>query len=327
MSAYTALCTYLVQPDKVEQFSALLHRHWPTLRRHSLVTEAPPIIYFGEDYSGPFFVEIITWVDSSAPGKAYWTEEVNEIWTDLYNFTEARGGRPGIDYPTVKRLNAAGEPLREADSGRSARADRTVHWDELYRDARYLECWECEHGSPELRDFLAGQGAPSRGTSALDLGCGSGSDCLLLAEAGYRTSGVDASPDALRIAATRARSAGLEVSWHQANVLQLPFADASFQLVTDRGCFHHIAESERSQYAREVGRILSDGGTLFLRGCRIEQFPFVPITLDSLPRHFSEQVFEFGPLTPVDMVTNTRSLAGIMCVIRKRKGDSLCPQP
>lgn len=102
MEPYTVLCTYLVKPDEVERFRGVLRRHWPTLRRHSFVTDTPATIYFGEDSSGPFFVEIMTWADPSAPGRAYWTQDVNDIWTDLYMLTEARGTRPGIEYPTVE---------------------------------------------------------------------------------------------------------------------------------------------------------------------------------------------------------------------------------
>jgi hypothetical protein len=101
MTPYTVLCTYLVKPDKVDEFHELLRRHWPTLRKHGFVTEEPATIYFGEDCSGPFFVEIMTWVDPSAPTSAYWNDEVNEIWGDLYAFTSERGNRPGIEYPKV----------------------------------------------------------------------------------------------------------------------------------------------------------------------------------------------------------------------------------
>lgn len=103
MSAYTVLCTYLVMPEKVEEVRELLRRHWPTLRKHGFVTEEPATVYFGEDSAGPFFVEILTWVDSSASGKAYWTPEVSEIWSGLYAFTASRGERPGIEYPKVHR--------------------------------------------------------------------------------------------------------------------------------------------------------------------------------------------------------------------------------
>ena len=101
MYPYTALCTYQVKPANVEQFRALLLQHWPTLRRLGLVTSAAPSIYYGETDCGPFFVEIMTWADESAPSRAYWMPEVNDIWTQLYEFTEPRRGHPAIEYPKV----------------------------------------------------------------------------------------------------------------------------------------------------------------------------------------------------------------------------------
>lgn len=102
---YTVACTYLVRPDKVEAVHELLRRHWPMLRRYGLVTEQPAVVYLGDHPAGPFFIEILTWVDPSAPGKAYWEEEINALWTDLYEFTECRNGRPGIEYPRVSLQN------------------------------------------------------------------------------------------------------------------------------------------------------------------------------------------------------------------------------
>lgn len=117
MAPYTVLCTYLVKPERIDEVRALLGRHWPALRRFGYVTEDEPRVYFGTDYSGPFFAEIMTWADDSAPGKAYWTPEINEIWSGLYEHTEYRDGRPGIDYPTVEpRACAAAPGGAEAES-------------------------------------------------------------------------------------------------------------------------------------------------------------------------------------------------------------------
>jgi len=315
------MCTYLVQHDKIAALNDLLTRHWATLRKHRLVTEEPATVYFGEDYSGPFFVEIMTWVDPTAPGKAYWIHEINEIWTDLYNFTEWRDRRPGIDYPIVRPQGAlTGSDLRCA-SQRTARAGEVWDWEEVYRSGRHTESWNLDEGSPELRDFLAAS-PPEANEAALDVGCGSGSDCILLAKAGYCTYGADISNEALRIASERAVRADAHISWYCANVLELPFPSDSFSLVTDRGCFHHIPENERGRYAQEISRVLRPGGKLLLRGCRVTQFPFVPITMESLSHHFQESVFEVSQPIPIDLTTQSGVLPGHMSTIYKRGGVS-----
>ncbi|MGH3902392.1 MAG: hypothetical protein ACRDTA_29890 [Pseudonocardiaceae bacterium] len=102
-SAYTAMAIYQVRPEKVEAFTDLMRRNWPALRSAELVTARPPVVYSGEGDNGPFFVEFVEWVDADAPSKAFRDENVSPIWQDLYAFTEARSGRPAVEYPTVVR--------------------------------------------------------------------------------------------------------------------------------------------------------------------------------------------------------------------------------
>lgn len=326
MSAYTALCTYLVQPGREEVFRELLRRHWPTLRKYRLVTEDPALVYFGEDYSGPIFVEIMTWADPSAPGRAYWTPEVNEIWTDLYAFTESRNGRPGIDYPTVQRQHSwqtaeDAVALGEVHAPEEALPSAIFDWDDWYVTGRYLSSWDLGAGSPELACFLAVNPGRSLRT-ALDLGCGSGGDCILLARAGYETFGLDISQEALRLAEQRAMKEEVDLRLQCGDVLALPWEPESFDLVTDRGCFHHIPEEDRSRYASEVARVLRPGGTLLLRGSRVRQAAFIPITAESLGCHFPSVGLDLGALQETELVTTGGVIPGYMCVIRKKENDS-----
>jgi SAM-dependent methyltransferase len=122
--------------------------------------------------------------------------------------------------------------------------------------------WHLSEPSPELRRALEDGwiSPPGRG---LDLGCGLGTEAGFLTDAGFDTTGIDLSPAALTRAAT------LHPSPHfaRADALRLPFADASFDLLFDRGCFHYIAAADRAQYAAEARRVLRPGGRLLLRAC------------------------------------------------------------
>ena len=46
--------------------------------------------------------------------------------------------------------------------------------------------------------------------------------------------------------------------------LDLKFADASFDLVLDYGCFHHVVTRDWPRYRREIARVLKPGGHLLL---------------------------------------------------------------
>jgi SAM-dependent methyltransferase len=324
---HTVLCTYLPKRDQVGLFHHLLREHWPTLRRLGFVTDDAPLIYHGEDASGPFFVEILTWVDPAAASRAYWCEEVNAIWSQFYEHSEARGSRPAIEYPHVDRIAAlsAIRPPSAADpagSGGVPAPGEALDWDAMYRGGQYRQSWDYESASPELVSLLAA-GLVPEGGCVLDLGCGSGKDAVFMATAGYRTSGLDISAEALEIARAYASASEQSVSWHRASALDLPFADEQFDFISDRGCLHHIRADDRPRYAHEVARVLKPGGRLLLRGSAEGRFPFIPITPRSISEDFPEPPFSIGPIRPIRLVTDSGSIRGTIALIRKsdRRGD------
>ena len=192
-----------------------------------------------------------------------------------------------------------------------------LDWDDFYRTGRHQQAWEWDGPSPELEDFLATH-PPGPGQAALDVGGGSGQDAVHLARVGWRAAGVDVSAEALALARQRSTREGVSVAWHQADVLALPFPDASFHLVTDRGCFHHIPDAQRDAYAREVARVLAPGGTLLLRGCRLRKLPFFPLSPECLQQHFPGHLFQLQSTAQIDLKTNAGILPALLCrLVRK----------
>jgi SAM-dependent methyltransferase len=106
--------------------------------------------------------------------------------------------------------------------------------------------------------------------SALDLGCGSGTHALLLAEHGWHVTGVDAVPQALRAArerASRAGDAGERVTFVQGDVTRLErtLGDQRFDLVYDIGCFHGLNERKRQEYLAGLDAYTKVGATLLIQ--------------------------------------------------------------
>lgn len=66
------------------------------------------------------------------------------------------------------------------------------------------------------------------GRPVVDVGTGTGRAALALARRGARVTGVDASPEMLRVARDRASAAGLSVTWDVGDAHHLAFADRSF---------------------------------------------------------------------------------------------------
>ena len=127
--------------------------------------------------------------------------------------------------------------------------------------------WHLSTPPPELLSALEDGwlGVPQR---VLDLGCGLGSELAHLAQRGVAlTVGIDRSIAALQ----RARRLHPAVAFVQADVLGLPFAQAGFDVVLDRGCFHYLRAADRPRYAAEVRRVLRPGGRFLLRACLYAQ--------------------------------------------------------
>ena len=74
----------------------------------------------------------------------------------------------------------------------------------------------------------------------------------------------DISPGMLEVLEANARRLGLDVQTAACDAAELPFEDASFELVLGHAVLHHLPELERS--FAEFARVLRPGGTLFFAG-------------------------------------------------------------
>lgn len=136
----------------------------------------------------------------------------------------------------------------------TANTDRD--WDERY--VRGDTPWDSGRPSAELARVLAEFDIP-RGR-AIELGCGSGTNAIFLAEQGFEVTAVDCSETALAEARRKADAARVFVDWIAADVQRfgrgLPPADFVF----DRGCYHCCRRVDLAGYL-ETHRYLTRPGT------------------------------------------------------------------
>ncbi len=101
---------------------------------------------------------------------------------------------------------------------------------------------------------------------ALDLGCGTGTNVLFLAERGWEAVGVDFVPFAVSTARRRATGEGLvdRARFLVADVTRLPDLGAPFDLALDIGCLHGIGAARRADYRRELLARLRPGAAYLL---------------------------------------------------------------
>jgi SAM-dependent methyltransferase len=111
-----------------------------------------------------------------------------------------------------------------------------------------------------------GDGAASHFPRALEIGAGTGYFSLNMLRAGLigEATCSDISPGMLSTLKANAGRLGLKVQTKPADAEELPFADASFDLVFGHAVLHHIPDLERA--FAEFARVLAPGGTIVFAG-------------------------------------------------------------
>jgi SAM-dependent methyltransferase len=170
--------------------------------------------------------------------------------------------------------------------------------------------WHLSTASPELVEALDDKliAPPGR---VLDLGCGLGVDLAELARRGFDAVGVDLSDAAI----TRARRLHPQVDFHVADVLELPFVTASFDVLLDRGCFHYLAAEDRPRYEKEAWRVLRPGGRFLLRACLTSEGRRNDLPDDLTARYFARWRVMTSEQRPIP--SDTRSMDAVVAVLEK----------
>ncbi|HEV3416581.1 MAG TPA: class I SAM-dependent methyltransferase [Pirellulales bacterium] len=168
-------------------------------------------------------------------------------------------------------------------------------WEEHYRSG--TPPWDTGRPSSELMRVVQAENIqPCR---AIELGCGTGTNAVWLAQQGFEVTGVDLVPLAIERAVERAATAGVEVRFLSLDLLALPDLGPPFDFLFDRGCYHAVRRESALGYITAVDRLLHPGALgLVLTGNAKEPLdPGPPVVSEAEIRSELGSRFEIVSLT------------------------------
>ena len=120
--------------------------------------------------------------------------------------------------------------------------------------------WDSGVTPPEVIAFLD-RTPPGK---ALELGCGTGTNAVAMAQRGWQVTAVDFSARAIQHARRKARQARARIHFLRRDASRLDDMTGPFDFALDIGCFHSLKPAARSRYVSALTRLLRPQGVYML---------------------------------------------------------------
>ncbi len=122
--------------------------------------------------------------------------------------------------------------------------------------------WDSGISPPELLEFIQTH-PPGK---AIDLGCGTGTNVITLARAGWQVTGIDFAPRAICMAGKKLARENVTADMHVGDVTKLDDIRAVHNFALDIGCFHGLSQQGKADYLTQLERILAPNGFWLMYG-------------------------------------------------------------
>jgi len=126
------------------------------------------------------------------------------------------------------------------------------------------------------------------GDKVLDVGCGTGD--LTLTAANYvgasgSAYGIDAAPEGIEIARTKAKRSGAHAIFDVGLIENLDLPDATFDVVISRLVIHHLPDDLKRRGFSEIYQLLKPGGHIFVADFKPPTNPVLVHVISALVGH------------------------------------------
>jgi len=190
------------------------------------------------------------------------------VWTEFSDWFR-KEGTPGAPADVLKayekKLKSAGSSEAEAQKRVTEVRDfmnthpkeaLTLHFDRMYT-------WADAPFSRQPSPLLVKVASTRKPGRVLDIAMGQGRNALWLAKNGWRVSGYDLSPEAIRQAREAAAAAGLELDTRVASHEEYALGEAQWDLIVMSFAFTKLSDAA---YMKSVRDSLKPGGVLLVEG-------------------------------------------------------------
>lgn len=145
----------------------------------------------------------------------------------------------------------------------NAEPDTQTRWDNRYREDDLP--WDSGVVVAQLVAWVE-ENQPATTTKMIEIGCGTGTNAIWLAERGFTVMACDLSMTACKRATEKALAAGVgnNCDFHALNFLtaDIPTPEGGYDFVFDCACFHSVGDGEeRLAFPKRVADLLTPDGT------------------------------------------------------------------
>lgn len=142
--------------------------------------------------------------------------------------------------------------------------DLKVLWEKYYQKIPLEKIpWQRTQADYFTKIIDSGKIQPGK---ALDLGCGTGRKSIELTKRGFKVTGIDISPTAIRHARDNAKKEQLEIRFIATDAIDLfVLGDEKFDFVLDWANLHGLSKSKWKKYVQETAEHTKTKGQLLLR--------------------------------------------------------------
>jgi SAM-dependent methyltransferase len=120
--------------------------------------------------------------------------------------------------------------------------------------------WDSGIPAPELIRFIAGK----KPGNAIDVGCGTGTNLLYLAQYNWQVTGIDFAPLAIAKAKRKLEDYPKKLLLADATKLAGLALPGPYDLVLDMGCFHSLSFTGRLAYEKGLEKWIKPGGVVMI---------------------------------------------------------------